>query len=187
MSVHTTTSENVINHNSQTLDHSIQNWIYNWVSVYNTNLQAVPCPFAKQAYVDGKILIQEIEPISGYSTSELICSYLDLVTNPWLFVEKEVVVLGCQPDLITASELESTIADCNRNVLMPRGYIALEDHPDNPEVVAGETMNHGSWALVLLQSHDKLNKASAMLKRQGYYKTWSEENLNDVVNWRHNC
>lgn len=169
------------------LQKDLEAWIYNWVSVYNTNLQAVPCPFAKQAYVDGKILIQEITPMGGYSMSELIYSYLDSVTNPWPFIEKEVIVIGCRPELIAAAELESTVADCNRDILMPRGYIALEDHPGNPEIVAGETMNQGSWALVLLQAHEKLNKASAILERQGYYNTWSKENLNDVVNWRNNC
>ena len=168
------------------LQKDLESWIYSWVSVYNENLQAVPCPFAKQAYVDGKILVQEITPMGGYSMSELIYGYLDTITNPWPFVEKEVIVLGCDPATITAVELADTVADCNAATLEPRGYVALVDHPASPEIIAGETMNQGSWALVLLQSKEKLNKASAMLERQGYYSTWSEENLNDVVNWRKN-
>ena len=153
--------------------------------MYNKNLQSVPCPFAKQAYVDGKILVQEITPIGGYSTSEIIYYNLDQATQAWP-MNKEVIVQGCNPDMITAEELANTVADCNTATLEPRGYIALEDHPASPEIIAGEVMNQGSWALVLLQSKDKLNKASAILDRQGYYSTWSEENLNDVVNWRKN-
>lgn len=167
------------------LQKDLETWIYSWVSVYNKNLQAVPCPFAKQAYIDGKILVHEITPMGGYSMSELIYGNLDQATQAWP-TNKEVIVLGCNPDIITAEELADTVADCNAATLEPRGYIALEDHPNSPEIIAGEVMNQGSWALVLLQSKDKLNKASAILDRQGYYKTWSEENLNDVVNWRKN-
>ena len=45
-------------------------------------------------------------------------------------------------------------------------------------------MNNGEWAIVLVQSKEKLDKASAILERQGYYNNWSKENLDDVVNWR---
>jgi hypothetical protein len=167
------------------LQADLETWIHNWVSVYNEKLQAVPCPFAKQAYVDKKIHIHQVDPIGGYSIAELIYYNLDQATQSWP-VDKEVIVLGCSPDMITAAELADTVADCNHELLEARGYVALEDHPDMPEVVAGETMNQGSWALVLLQSKEKLNKASAILARQGYYKMWSQENLDDVVNWRKN-
>jgi hypothetical protein len=169
--------------NSLTQDLEI--WIYNWVSIYNEKLQAVPCPFAKQAYIDNKILIHQVESIEGYSVAELIYYNLDQATQNWP-LDKEVIVLGCNSDVITAAELADTVADCNHGLLEARGYVALEDHPDMPEVVSGEIMNQGSWALVLLQSKEKLNKASAILERQGYYKTWSQENLDDVVNWRKN-
>jgi hypothetical protein len=165
------------------LQQDLETWIYNWVSVYNENLQAVPCPFAKQAYVDNKILIHQVEPVTGYSAAELIYYNLDQATQHWP-ADKEVIVLGCNPAMITAEELADTVADCNSELLETRGYVALEDHPAAPEVVAGETMNQGLWALVLLQSKEKLNKASAILERQGYYKSWSKENLADVVDWR---
>jgi hypothetical protein len=161
----------------------LETWIYNWVSVYNENLQAVPCPFAKQAYVDNKILTHEVELESRYSVAELIYRNLDQLTQNWP-KDKEVVVLGVNPNYVTASEFEDTVAECNRQLLIARGYIALEDHPDAPEVVAGESMNQGSWALVLVQSKEKLDKASTMLERQGYYKSWSQNNIDDVVSWR---
>jgi hypothetical protein len=165
------------------LQQDLETWIYNWVSVYNKNLQAVPCPFAKQAYVDNKILVHEVKPESGYSIAELIYRNLDQLTQDWP-KDKEVVVLGVNPDYVTASKLEDTVAECNSRLLIARGYIALEDHPDAPEIVAGESMNQGSWALVLVQSKEKLDKASAMLERQGYYKSWSQNNIDDVVSWR---
>jgi hypothetical protein len=67
---------------------------------------------------------------------------------------------------------------------MPKGLVALEDHPDDIEVVNGATMNQGTWALVLIQESSKLKAASDMLKKQGYYDNWTQEQLDDVVNWR---
>jgi hypothetical protein len=165
------------------LQQDLETWIYNWVSVYNKNLQAVPCPFAKQAYVDNKILVHEVTPKSGYSIAELIYYNLDQLTQDWP-EDKEVVILGCNPAQVDAGELEDTVAQCNSRLLIPRGYIALEDHPDAPEIVAGESMNQGLWALVLVQSKKKLDKASAILEQQGYYKSWSQNNIDDVVSWR---
>ena len=166
-----------------TLAKDIETWIVEWVSQYNKNLDAVPCPFARQAFVDNKILIHQLDPIEGYSTAELIYNNLDRATQNWP-AGKEVVALGCKPELINSDELEQTVNECNQTFLKDRGYIALEDHPANLEIIAGEAMNQGSWALVLVQLKSKLDKASAILEKQGYYKNWSQENLNDVVHWR---
>ena len=167
------------------LQADLESWIYEWVSVYNEKLQAVPCPFAKQAYVDNKILIRELSRIDTLTMADYFAAELENYTYHWP-KDKEVVALGCRPNLIDSAELSDIVKRCNEGFLSDRGYIALEDHPDSLEIIAGEVMNQGSWALVLLQSKEKLNKASAILARQGYYKTWSQENLDDVVNWRKN-
>ena len=67
---------------------------------------------------------------------------------------------------------------------MPSGLVALEDHPHDPEIIAGEPMNQGTWAILLVQATAKLNAASKMLAKQGYYDLWTQEQLDDVVNWR---
>lgn len=166
-----------------TLADDIETWIVEWVSQHNKNLNAVPCPFARQALVDNKILIRELEFLEHISMSDYFRAELENYTYHWPN-DKEVVVLGCRPELISANNLEQTVDQCNQTFLKDRGYIALEDHPDNLEIIAGETMNQGSWALVLVQTKSKLDKASAILERQGYYKTWSQKNIDDVVSWR---
>lgn len=165
------------------LQQDLETWIYNWVSVYNSNLGAVPCPFAKQAYVDNKIVIRELKQIDTLTIADYFASELENYTFHWPN-DIEVVALGCRPDLIDSADLSKTIKRCNESFLANRGYIALEDHPNDLEIIAGETMNQGKWALVLLQSKDKLNNASKMLDRQGYYNKWTQDNLDDVVNWR---
>ena len=166
-----------------TLASDIETWIVEWVSQYNKNLDAVPCPFARQALVDNKILIIELQPQEHISMAEYLQAELENYTFHWPS-GKEVVALGCRPDLISSDDLEQIVNECNQTFLKDRSYIALEDHPANLEIIAGEAMNQGSWALVLVQLKSKLDKASAILERQGYYKNWSQENLNDVVNWR---
>jgi hypothetical protein len=43
--------------------------------------------------------------------------------------------------------------------------LALEDHPGDPEIVNGVSMNQGTYALALIQSLTDLNeKAQAMVK-----------------------
>lgn len=167
------------------LQADLETWIYEWVSVYNEKLQAVPCPFAKQAYVGNKILIRELKRIDTLTMTDYFAAELENYTYHWPN-DIEVVALGCRPDLIGSGELSDIVKQCNESFLKNRGYIALEDHPDSLEIVADEIMNQGDWALVLVQAKDKLDKASAILERQGYYKTWSQENLDDVVNWRKN-
>ena len=166
-----------------TLAKDIETWIVDWVSQYNKNLDAVPCPFARQALVDDKILIRELKPLDYISMPDYFRAELENYTFHWP-MGKEVVALGCRPELISSDDLEIVVTSCNQTFLKDRGYIALEDHPANLEIIAGEIMNQGSWALVLVQLKSKLDKASNILEKQGYYKTWSQENINDVVSWR---
>ena len=43
-------------------------------------------------------------------------------------------------------------------------------------------MNFGKCSLVLVQRLSKLNTASTILKKQGYYDEWPDANYDDVVN-----
>lgn len=160
------------------LINDVSDWIMNWVSVPNKNLGAVPCPFARNALITNKIhwvLCDHAEHLSNtlYSIMEL-------------GLPKEVVVLGCSKDKVSPWQLSTLTWEANSKWLMPAGLVALEDHPNDPEIVAGEKMNQGKWALILLQETAKLNAASEMLKRQGYYDSWTQEQIDDVVTWRFN-
>ena len=42
-------------------------------------------------------------------------------------------------------------------------------------------LNQGSYALILLQEAEKLQKAREILKKKQYYKNWTKDYLNDVV------
>jgi len=160
------------------LQNDVENWIHNFVSVYNEQLENIPCPFAKQAVVRNQITYEIAESVSDLD--RLCMEYKD----PALWEIKEVLVIGLAPQLISAMALVDAVERLNKEVLIPAGLVALEDHPDNKEIISDAEMNQGQWALILIQSKDKLNKASKILERQGYYKKWTQEQLDEVVNWR---
>lgn len=160
------------------LQKDIENWIHNFVSVHNEQLETIPCPFAKQAVVRNQIVYKIAESISDLNN---IC---ELYKDPAQWETKEVLVIGVEPQLISAMTLVDEVDRLNKEVLIPAGLIALEDHPDIKENISGVIMNQGKWALILIQSKEKLNAASKILEKQGYYSKWTTEQLNEIVTWR---
>lgn len=162
--------------NVEQLKEDISKWITDWVSVHNDQLGHVPCPFAKQALLNNKISYATINDTT--SLESLIKLY---AMNG---IPSEVFIIGMSKDFISSENLSSLTKYVNKHILMPANLVALEDHPDDAEVINGVKMNQGTWALLLIQSIDKINQASEILKRQGYYDNWSQESYDDVVSWR---
>ena len=151
----------------------IKQWVEEFVSVKNEKLDKIPCPFAKQAILQ--------DTIKYVSTTRIGDNLLELIDN-WSD-RYEVVVLYTETELYSASEVSDIVKRFNK-LAMPRDIVALEDHPDDPEILNGVEMNFGKAILILVQRLSKLNKASDILKKRGYYDDWPEENYNDVVAWR---
>lgn len=152
----------------------LQNWIEEFVSVYNENLKQIPCPFAKKAIIDKTVRYVP-------SSKSTIAGKLELYANLWNDTY-EVAIFYIMDD-ITPEELSTVVENFN-DKFMPRDFVVLEDHPDDPEIMNGVSMNFGKAPLVLLQRLSKINWASEQLHKRGYYKSWPEENYKDVVEWR---
>ena len=158
------------------LKNDIKEWVLNWVSVYNEQLQQVPCPFAKQALLAGKIDYATATDLDGVKG---LCQ-LSAIGG----LKNDILIIGMHKDCVTTNNLSNFIKNVNVNILMPANLVALEDHPDDVEVINGVKMNQGKWVLILIQSIDKINQASLMLQKQGYYDNWAQEAYDDVVSWR---
>jgi hypothetical protein len=65
----------------------------------------------------------------------------------------------------------------NEKFLLPNDLIALEDHPKDPEIVNGVSMNQGTYALVLVQSLSDLDAKAKIMADKGFYDSWPEEYL----------
>ena len=147
----------------------IEEWIEKFVSVHNDALNSIPCPYAKAALIK----YHETEDV-GQSLSNTLNNWSD---------DAHVVVIYTSTSNYTPEELKTIVKDFNK-VSMREDIVALEDHPDDEEIINGVKMNFGKCILILVQRLSVINRKSEWLKEQGYYDNWSEDNLNDVVNWR---
>lgn len=159
----------------------INNWIENFLSVNNSAFNNLPpCPFAKQAMIDNKIHCVEISPVEHISMHDYFIAELENFSYHWP-KGKEVVIIACHPHFISSEELSLAVETATTRFLDARGYVALEDHPDETEQVGDVILNNGSYAIAFLQDKKKLNTARRALHKQNYYMNWDEEYYADVL------
>lgn len=160
----------------------IVEWIITSLSVPSSTFNNFPaCPYAKKAYTDNKIIYHEMHLYEHISIKDNIKSELENYTYHWP-KNIEVVVIGTDPQAISSDELSEVVTLANHTFLKDRGYIALEDHPDEIEQVDGINLNQGKYALVLLQEESKLHEARKFLQEKNYYKNWDPQYLEEVIN-----
>jgi hypothetical protein len=154
-----------------TVESALLKWMEEFVEVPHPSLGGwPPCPFARQARLSKNIDIRAGTDPYDDCTS--------LVEYDWA---KEVVIFWYDhiaPDLF--------IDSINRanSVLLEKNIVALEDHPDTEEIIAGVKMNFGLCPIIVLQKNSKLNQASDQLKEKGYYHTWTQADVDKIVTWR---
>ena len=153
----------------------ILNWIENFVEQSNPNLNNwSPCPFARRSRLENKLSILEGNYIFK-DVDNLVLSWDD---------SYDVVVFVYNKDRYTVDELANYVEQLNKTYTISKDILILEDHPDDPEIVNAVKMNQGQYILVLCQRFSKVNLASADLKEQGYYDSWSKQYYDRVVGWR---
>jgi hypothetical protein len=158
------------------ISNELQKWMVDFVEKPNALLNGwAPCPYARQARVEGKVEIL-FSDTSRLKTN--VMSYLHLLD------EKEVLVVCFDHTEIEPEVLSNVVHDINVS-LHDLGFIVLEDHPDDKEILNGVTMNFGKCGILFVQRTDKLNTATETLKQKGYYDHWPQENYDDVVGWRY--
>ena len=140
----------------------IKEWIFNILSKVNSDFNNLPpCPFAKQAYLQNKILI--LESFNNENLEQLLNDY-------------EVIIYALNPSEISAEELYNKASSLSNNTI-----VALDDHPSYEEKVGNTILNNGRYALILVQQRDKLEQARHLLKSKGYYNNWDDEYLRSVL------
>jgi len=165
-----------------TMESDVHAWITHKLSVPLEQFNDMPaCPFAQQAMLDKRIKCVELKNIFSHIVMpDYFRAELENFTYHWP-KNIEVVVLGCDPSLVTPQQLSEIAETANSGLIGKRGYLVLEDHPDEPETVAGYTVNQGTWALLLLQPRKKILAAREILQKRGYYKNWDPDYYKSVV------
>lgn len=160
--------------NLNTVQQDIEAWIENFVEVPHPALGGwAPCPYARRARLD-----QDFEVRLG------INPYFDLREVAQTGITKSVVIFAYESTAYTAEQFRVQIESANTEFLLNQNLLALEDHPDSPELVNGVCMNQGTYALALVQSLSDLDQKAQVLASKGFYKTWPEEYLTDLFNHR---
>jgi hypothetical protein len=154
--------------NLATVKADIEKWIVDFVEVPHTALGGwAPCPYARKARLDRDFDVRlGLAPI--HDLIQLSKNGLD---------SKSVIILAYDPEEISHEELSTAIFMMNQQFLLPKDMLALEDHPDDPEIVNGVTMNQGTYALALVQCLSDLDEKAQLVARKGFYNTWPEDYL----------
>ena len=150
-------------------------WLTSFVEKPNPALNNwPPCPYARQARINNKILIVEssIKNLSAVVDESLA-----------MFEQYDVAVV-CFDHTLISGEYCRQLAQSLNDKLMPLNFVLLEDHPDLVEYVAGVKMNFGHCGLFVISPLDKLTAASNHIQTKGYYNAWSQSELDEVVTWR---
>lgn len=151
----------------------VQQWIENFVEQPRPELKGwPPCPYARRARLQQQISV----------TMGKIDPYTDLMDID--LEDLMVAILIYNPTEFEADMFNRQVDNVNQGFSLPRNLIALADHPDDKEEVNGICMNQGQWALVLVQSLDKLNHFAGVLAQQGYYDNWPDSYLTQLFRWR---
>ena len=146
-------------------------WMEEFVEVPHPGLGGwPPCPFARQARLSKNIDIRQ--------GTDPYADCMELLYYDW---DKEVVVFWYNH--IDADLFVDDVIRAN-NTLLAKDIVALEDHPDTEEIIAGVKMNFGLCPIIVLQKNNKLNQSADQLKEKGYYHTWTQADVDKIVTWR---
>lgn len=159
------------------VEKDLERWVMEVLDVPHPALGGnSPCPFARQAWLARRYRLSQADDL-----------YADLSTTPdrwedgcdlWIYVFDP----GASVD---PNWLAETTGRAN-SVLLPRGYVALEGHPEIPERVLDCDMNQGRYAYAIVQPLEKLRKGRASLVGRGYYDNWPSTMLEQIVEVREN-
>jgi hypothetical protein len=157
-----------------TIRHDIERWIETFVEVPHPALGGwAPCPYARKARLD-----RDFEVRLG------INPYFDLKVVAQTGIAKSVVIFVYESTSYSYKQFHAQLESANTEFLLSRDLLALEDHPESPEIVNGVSMNQGTYALALVQSLSDLDSKARAMARKGFYDTWPEEYLTELFRHR---
>ena len=161
--------------NLETVQADIEAWMINFLEVPHPSLgNWPPCPYARSARLK-----------RSYSVFLGTDPYYDLKNRAEQGMgDREVIIYVYDPAEWSHAQFSASIEQANTEFLLHRDILALEDHPDDVEMVNGVCMNQGTYALALVQGLSDLNNKAQLVARKGFYHAWPEEYLQQLFQHR---
>ena len=157
-------------HVSQDIEH----WIENFVEVPHPALGGwAPCPYARRARLD-----RDFEIRIGADL------YHDLKVLSQTGIDCSVVIFVYKSNSYTPEQFSMQLQSANAEFLVDQDLLALEDHPELPEIVNGVSMNQGTYALALVQSLSDLDRRAQTIAQKGFYDSWPMDYLQELFKHR---
>ena len=143
----------------------IEEWVYNDLSVVDPDVGYAPCPFARKALKEGKLLV--IECISKEDLWRTVAKKCKK------FKKKHSVIICLEEE--PSQTYEEVEAAC---VAMNEWFAA---NKKDLWLLAFQT----DFTMVFIQRLSELDDASRILEKTGYYKTYDKEDyINLILNRR---
>lgn len=161
--------------NLEQVKQDIEQWIVNFVEVPHPALgNFPPCPYARSSRLK-----------NSYAVYLGTDPYYDLKNRArWGMDRYEVIIYVYDPTEWSHDQLSTSIDAANRECLVPKDMLALEDHPSDVENVNGVVMNQGTYALALVQSLSDLNNRARIMASKGFYDSWPKDYLTALFQHR---
>jgi hypothetical protein len=149
-----------------TVKQDIEHWVETFVEVPHPALGGwPPCPYAKKARLERDFDVR----IGMDPYFDLVNLARDGLGN------KSVVIFAYDPAKWNYDQFSFSLRAANENYLLTQDILALEDHPDDPEIVNGVSMNQGTYAMALCQSVTDLNARAKHMASKCLYDTWPDD------------
>jgi hypothetical protein len=152
---------------------SVEEWILTLTHTQELLSNLPICPYAKQAYLNKRYSVIDTE----YNTISLDIEVSDLT-------KYQVIIFKLKDyqsyDIETLKQKTNNL----NNQFNKNDIIVLDNDPRDPFFINGVKTTYNECYLWLIQSLSDLNNKSKELEKTNYYKHWTREQLDDVVNWR---
>jgi|688.fasta_scaffold654922_2 hypothetical protein len=157
------------NQNSMT----VEEWILTLTHTQESLSNLPICPYAKQAYLNKRYSIIDTE----YDTISLDIEVSDLT-------KYQVIIFKLKD--YQSYDIETLRQKTNNlnNQFNKNDIVVLDNDPRDPFFINDVKTTYDECYLWLIQSLSDLNDKSKELEKINYYKHWTKEQLDDVVNWR---
>jgi hypothetical protein len=158
-----------------TVKQDIEKWITDFVEVPHPALGGwPPCPYAKKARLE-----------KDFDVRVGMDPYFDLVNLARDGLgNKSVIIYAYDPVKWNYQQFSFSLQAANENYLLKQDILALEDHPADPEIVNGVSMNQGTYAMAMCQSVSDLNVKAKHMASKGFYNTWPDNYLTALFQHR---